>query len=72
MGRKKSKSVKVKKGSRLKLKSGEFAMAQETPESHATTVEVKVYTGKGRTILNLAKDNFTRIPIGQIAEVVRY
>ena len=66
MGKKKSKSNVqqhlVKEGSRLKLKSGEFARSEE--KIKGMTVMVKVYNNKTSAVRN--------IPVGQILEVVRY
>jgi len=67
MGKRKSKSNVLqhllKSGSRLKLKSGEFARAEEKVKG--TTVLVKVYNES-------RDDSFRNIPVGQILEVVRY
>jgi len=68
MAMKKAK-LKVRKGSRLKLKEGLFARVEKTPKPHETTVEVKKYAG------NYVGDIvpvFVTIPFGHIAEVVRY
>jgi len=68
MGKRNSKSSVqnhlVKEGSRLKLKSGEFAKAED--KVRGTTVLVKVYTNKK------SNDPIRTIPVGQISEVVRY
>jgi hypothetical protein len=68
MGKRKSKlkKVEVRKGSRLKLKDGKFAKAEESLKANHTTILVKVYGCR-----EVDSDAVINIPVGQIAEVVR-
>ncbi|MHA1345014.1 MAG: hypothetical protein ACTSO3_01305 [Candidatus Heimdallarchaeaceae archaeon] len=65
--RKKSKRLKLRRGSRLKLKSGNFARVLKTPKPNDNTVTTHTYK-----IKKWDEDRIGQIPFGHIAKVVRY
>jgi len=69
MGKKKAK-LKVREGSRLKLKEGLFARVERTPKPHETTLKVKKYIPDytGRLVI----PTFVTIPFGHIESVERF
>jgi hypothetical protein len=68
MSKRKTERIKVREGSRLKLQNGNFARVKETPNPFETTVKIKEYNQNPKQ----QAYTYRTIPMGQIAQVVRY